>query len=1607
MSPPCFAAFQYRRGDSQKVDDHTIKWGVYQHTGKIPSFKLYISMASGGSLSSVDILNVNCPNEIKKEMNIEEAFSRFTQTKDYQVGDLTEPKVANTDSPQRPCLQPSIKMRQRDNGDSDILVENQWLTKHNESIDRRVNGFLCDGEDVYDSSVDQKEASGSAGKPPAINVQKDSSFLASHVDLQNRNCTKEDNKTTMLGEENGTSDTYSCTSPKEIFDNGLVENGDKTDTNHNVDGTPMTAQTNNHEDACGSRDLQQTSCSQLALDLLQGCNGGSKTYQGQVIVTDPSKRTFDIKDGATVQIDQAREVVVKEKATVKDSSAILLGKNNLLCLPSSSRDTDISSTAASEPPLQTNSRELHSPISNVRIGNVDKVVVLRDIEFDSCNGIQIGDENVAKVVNREDSTDSNPDFVNACIDLDMDDRDEDDIFEKLGDVDRLREFSRRMASRGGANVEIEGATRGCILLKMKVPTEEDRLRLIQMVKDGTFKEVFLETFLPDYAKRGKNVRVNLAIAITNPSQKVVDEMHGASASDGTRDVVVVEVNGPPTTPGSSGTSSPLPLSASPGETDGKGASQSGSDMDSNGAQQVTLPKTPDIHQSEGQRFRNFLISHLDAEDIPGVQWTNRSTGLFRIRWRLATATDYDPDKDEVIFKLWAQSTGRWKPGDPEDPTMWRADMHEALRRFAMLEDEPDDGKANDLQEQLRLYKLNPHPRDDAVSPSNGGHKRLHGQSITTKQQDEAAGGYQLAQPLEMWEDFEQTERGPSNIKGGHNRILTSPHNQAPRDINLGESTYQEHLQEGDMALQTGDLDRAEVNFAAALKSVFVKDEHWKETEPLLKLSYVYLKRGVQSKDGGDYTKAAALCNAALVRASTRDRDGIKQTILSIARSFVKYVLNIEQKVDMDNAQKHKFILREYRDYVKQELKRIEEEVDPYSLDDADPKIREVEKKRAEEIKALFQKIGEQRKMFLASLVDECMGVMGPPPCKYAMVGLGSQAIGLVTPYSELEFAILVERETQFDVEYFRNLTHYLHHKVIDLGETILPAMGIKSLNDFSSDDPLDNWFYDSVTPRGFSFDGAMPHACKTPLGRGEAHELIHTPRTMATVLKDYLTSHLRKGYHLDSIIGNACFLTGELGLTDAYTALWTQQLQETDSKTSLAIAKAIGQNAQTFQIQSLTGSLLNVKREIYRFSNLAVTCLALLHDIEPTTVWDTIQMLNKKGVINSENAHHLMVLVSISAELRLRTYMHNHGQVENMSALSAVSTVVDIEEPLRNVFYISNTKQLMRYYYTAKPLKCLLSQFCDRRPPNEPFILFDNSSQLKTDEYESRGDCRKSTTSTEWALDITNRFEYVDVDIDIIHPLNRIGIATIKLSDHREAVSHYERSLQLFRDLYGENTARPGIAASLNNLGIAWSCLDDYGKAISYYEQSLQMERSIYGEDTAHIDIAGSLNNLGSAWRDLGDGMKANSYFVEALKMTRGIYGEEIAHPDIAAMLDNLGDTLGHLGDHRRALKYYEVSLQLKRSIYGKTTAHPDISKSLNNLGKASLDLGDHERADSYYRQSLQMTREIEGQSTAHRDIAKLLYNLGVTCTDLGDYGKAVEYYEQYVATNECLWQGQ
>ncbi|XP_078617283.1 uncharacterized protein LOC144885275 [Branchiostoma floridae x Branchiostoma japonicum] len=872
--------------------------------------------------------------------------------------------------------------------------------------------------------------------------------------------------------------------------------------------------------------------------------------------------------------------------------------------------------------------------------------------------------------------------------------------------------------------------------------------------------------------------------------------------------------------------------------------------------------------------------------------------------------------------------------------------------------------------------------------------------------------------------------------------------------------YKHHFGEGESFLARADLDSAEQHFAAALQAVHIGDptaqQYQREVEPLCKLGDVYSKRGQQTGDGGDFVKAAALYNAARARSKAEVTNGnIEKAIKGVETSFLKYILGICHRLNLDDTAKQKKQLKEMRDQIKLEMDTIDQQLDPYVHDEDDPCVNEIQAKRAQAVRHLFEKIAQQRKEFISLLVEECIGLMGPSPCKHALIGLGSQATGLVTPYSDLEFAILVEEESEPSFLYFRKLTHYLHLKVVNLGETILPTLGIKSLNNFYSKNPLHNWYYDSVTPRGFAFDGSMPKACKTPLGRQgtmnqSPSELICTPENMVSKIKNDVALYLKKGYHLANILRNPCLIAGDQYLIQTYKGITVNTLQADWGEVSrLLVQQALFGHFESYSDgRTNLANLIDVKKEIYRFPVVAVDCMALSSGIIPTTVWKTIEELENKQVISSDNAHHLTVLTSISAELRLRTYIANGGQRESLSALASTETTCHGQETsqqsidkvpgnsMKPVFHLPNEKQLLRYYCTVIPLQRILSEwpvqdqvmimhifpdFYDDSPMVRGKMYFDlcrydlairyiEEAQKQTGDskaekvsllnnlaavWHCRGQYKKAIDYDEQALQIKESICGQDaVDPEIATLLKHLGLAWMHLGDARKAKTYFERELQMNRSIYGKSASNPDIATSLNNLGRAWHMLLDYIKATNYCEESLQMRKTIYGHSTAHPDTANSLNSMGVVLGEQGKDRAAVSYSEEALQMLTCIYGKNTTHPNIAMLLHNLGAAWHKLGDHGKATSYYEQALQMFKSVYGQNTPHPDIAGSLNSLGAVRNSEGDFKTAISYFDKAIQMFRGIYGQDAVHPHIAYLLDNLGSAWNEQGDRRRAISYVE-------------
>eukprot|EP00058_Branchiostoma_floridae_P014736 XP_002600224.1 hypothetical protein BRAFLDRAFT_66729 [Branchiostoma floridae] len=870
-------------------------------------------------------------------------------------------------------------------------------------------------------------------------------------------------------------------------------------------------------------------------------------------------------------------------------------------------------------------------------------------------------------------------------------------------------------------------------------------------------------------------------------------------------------------------------------------------------------------------------------------------------------------------------------------------------------------------------------------------------------------------------------------------IQPSGNNEIRR--NKETSTYAELHLAGDTALQTGDLDAAEGHFASALKEIHDRQSPRvrEEEECLRKLGTVYVRRGEQTKDGQDFAKATALFNAALAR--NGDKDLLIDSIKEGEQLFLYHTVGVDCKHSpYETDIEHKKRLEEFRAEVKARLETIHNDFNPYQYDEDDPVVKEVEMKRAESIRDLFKDISKQRKYFIKDLVEECIKTIGQPPCRYAMAGLGSQATELVTPYSDLEFAILIEenKDTPGSRQYFLNLSSFLYLKIINLGETILPAVGIKSLNDFYSEDPADDWFYDSVTPRGFAFDGAMPWASKTPFGRKGTFmrppfSLIQTPSGLAE-LQRHVDETLR---HLSGTLMHVSFLKGDQTLVDDYKSK-VKRFYQTSYLRLTKVLNTLFEHGETTVpvLTSLhelyprlwsntywqpTGNLLNVKKDIYRFPMVAVVSVGLLGGVYVTSIWDAIQEMKEASVVTEENAHHLQVLVSISGELRLRTYLELGGQKENFSGLVAMRAQQDegSETLIKSVFHVPDQKMLFRYHYTAHPLKTniiglnhipmgeLSTTHLGRR-----VTFYDASPSVKADICQGLLLFSAAITHTEDALrklDVdkgaTTWLPCQSQEVKLNSRISLLGqqaASYSRLGDHRKALSFSEEQLKeqqklcrydpkvfLVYLIIGMARNRIGdMENAFANLQQGWALIPDKAAVFMGPEMTALMFdvmadiRMAWRSD--NLDISRLTGTMGSDVEKMVNTFKAR---YKDFHPMRGI---------IADLLQYLGELSNLTDDYTKAITYTEESLKIKKTIYGHDTAHPDIAASLTNLGiSLCRGVNDHIKAIHYHEEALEMYKVVYGSDTPHPATADILHNLGIECVHIGELKKARSYYEQ------------
>ena len=251
------------------------------------------------------------------------------------------------------------------------------------------------------------------------------------------------------------------------------------------------------------------------------------------------------------------------------------------------------------------------------------------------------------------------------------------------------------------------------------------------------------------------------------------------------------------------------------------------------------------------------------------------------------------------------------------------------------------------------------------------------------------------------------------------------------------------------------------------------------------------------------------------------------------------------------------------------------------------------------------------------------------------------------------------------------------------------------------------WFYDDVTPRGVSFDGLLPQACKIPLGNMQDFELIHTPEKMAEFqsnewyqknwsLADTLmtfsplqpeNSVLVEAYRKETnkILSSPC--DSESCQHDAASNAWPTRgscrglrvLQEDLSRYG---------DIMTGNNDLDEGKFYDVKKEIYRLPDRMIAALAKCCEVKSAGIFAVLDELYEKETISSDARDNLASASAIAIRLRLSTYLRAGKQGELLRSNSKDKTGEKVP-----VYHMPTDEELFHFFFVAIPLYDELRQF--------------------------------------------------------------------------------------------------------------------------------------------------------------------------------------------------------------------------------------------------------------------------------------------------------------------------
>ena len=745
-----------------------------------------------------------------------------------------------------------------------------------------------------------------------------------------------------------------------------------------------------------------------------------------------------------------------------------------------------------------------------------------------------------------------------------------------------------------------------------------------------------------------------------------------------------------------------------------------------------------------------------------------------------------------------------------------------------------------------------------------------------------------------------------------------------------------------------------------------KEQNPKESAKLLhELGLIYKGREL---DKISLIQSAGLLNAALVRRSDNEEQ-VRQDLIELHQIVVKHAdancnANLEEEASFV---KEKF--QSLRSEIRKDLEDVKQLVDINNV--------RAEMKKIEKMTQIQNCISNEYVKIMAELSKRCETIMGKPPCKYALIGMGSLARKEITPYSDFEHAIVLEdnnsKENPCLLEYFRWFSVIFHIIVLNLQETIVPSLHIPVLNDKTQH--FGDWFFDDVTPSGISFDGMMPHACKFPLGRqNPTKNKPFTTELIGSVVEmlNYLSEEedLKNGYHLSDILSQTCFVFGDETVYNSFAdGAKAHYKKKSDKALKEEVKQQVEEDLNKFSIRRNISKLklskkINIKSNVYRAISLFISALRKLCKISKPSSFDVISELEKNEIFSSYGSQKLRFALVVACEMRLRLCMNSgsqHGHVRTSQCESQKKKPIDFLHLVGK----PSTLNLLQITFCLQAKVADLIDF-DETKEFSRIGLFNislcyklNCHQLVTEIFSGRAtkafneadiiekfDFDRSPQGMEAMTTRTTRAKdyLLNSNVSIQTKQNgfdffSVAIVRFKSEFVEEAKEFFCFALEIFKKLKKKKDKILIVASGLCHLyiGFCWKKLRNYSQCKKCLKKSLEIfsnaKQTSVNDINVELYAASAHLTIGRCWMKSKKSNLAKQSFDKALVLLKNLSSDKHCCSRIAAVSYEIGKYLLYQGRPRDAI----LKLQDSQEIYLKTSLHVERDES---IARVAYDIG-------------------------------------------------------------------